>query len=349
MACCARIKSVWIVGLVMIVGSGTMAMRLRDVPAVAVETMAKQWLGTLDEGQRQRAVMPFDEDARVGWHFIPKDDRKGIPLKDMTEPQRTAALRLLRAALSESGYSKASQIMVLESALRILEGPGSEQRRDPEKYYFTVFGDPTSDQRWGLSIEGHHLSLNFVFRGDRVLDSTPQFFGANPATVRTAIPGIAPEGLRVLGREEDLGFAVLAALDEQQRSKAIIASEPPKEVAAAGVAQPELSKSKAGLGFGSMSSDAQAKLKELLLLFAEAMPAEIVAARIQAIDQAGWQEIAFSWSGGTQPGEPYAYRIEGPTFQVEANNTQPDAAGNPANHIHTVWRDATGDFDLPIR
>jgi hypothetical protein len=347
--CCPKLRA-FLASALLVAGLGLgMAMRQREAPALALATATEQWLGTLNEAQTALAVLDFGSEARVGWHFIPKDDRKGVALKDMTEPQRAAALRLLRAALSEAGYAKASQVMLLESALRILEGPGSEQRRDPEKYYFTVFGAPRGTDRWGLSIEGHHLSLNFVLQGDHVLDSTPQFFGANPATVRDAIEGVVPKGLRVLGREEDLGFGVWNALDEESRKKALVSTEPPKEVAAAGAAQPELSKVKAGLSFEEMPAEAQRILKELVQVMAEAMPAEVAAARWEAIDRAGWNQISFSWAGATQPGAGYAYRVEGLTFQIEVNNTQPDAAGNPANHIHAVWRDATGDFDLPIR
>jgi len=48
--------------------------------------------------------------------------------------------------------------------------------------------------------------------------------------------------------------------------------------------------------------------------------------------------------GALEPGKGHAYRLEGPSFVVERVNVQPDAEGNPANHIHCVWRDKTGDF-----
>ncbi|MEO1972064.1 MAG: DUF3500 domain-containing protein, partial [Pirellulaceae bacterium] len=49
-----------------------------------------------------------------------------------------------------------------------------------------------------------------------------------------------------------------------------------------------------------------------------------------------------------KPGIGHYYRIQGPTFLIEFVNTQPDAAGNPANHIHCVWRDMKGDFAIPV-
>ncbi|MEM8732902.1 MAG: DUF3500 domain-containing protein, partial [Planctomycetota bacterium] len=148
---------------------------LRIVPA------AKAFLATLDEEQKAKAIVDYDSAERVAWHFIPMESRKGVPMMEMNEEQKTAARKLLRATLSKLGFEKATKIMQLESILRKLEGPGSEARRNPEKYYFTVFGEPKPKTKWGLSIEGHHLSLNFAFEGWKVLDSTPQFFAANPA------------------------------------------------------------------------------------------------------------------------------------------------------------------------
>lgn len=58
----------------------------------------------------------------------------------------------------------------------------------------------------------------------------------------------------------------------------------------------------------------------------------------------GWDEIHFAWAGALEPGKGHSYWIEGPSFVVEFVNVQPDAEGNPANHIHCVWRDKTGNF-----
>ncbi|MEL7267030.1 MAG: DUF3500 domain-containing protein, partial [Planctomycetota bacterium] len=62
----------------------------------------------------------------------------------------------------------------------------------------------------------------------------------------------------------------------------------------------------------------------------------------------GWNDVTFAWAGPTKPNIGHYYRIQGKTFLIEFVNTQPDAAGNPANHIHCYWRDLEGDFDLPL-
>ena len=57
------------------------------------------------------------------------------------------------------------------------------------------------------------------------------------------------------------------------------------------------------------------------------------------LKKAGLDNIAFAWAGETEQGKKHYYRVQGPTFLVEYDNTQ-----NDGNHIHSVWRDFNGDF-----
>ena len=91
----------------------TAGLKPGDPPAVQMKTFADSFLGTLDEKQTSVAVLPFESAKRVDWHFIPKKSRKGLVLSDMNAAQRTAALRLVRAALSEAGYEKTNKITIL--------------------------------------------------------------------------------------------------------------------------------------------------------------------------------------------------------------------------------------------
>jgi hypothetical protein len=60
-------------------------------------------------------------------------------------------------------------------------------------------------------------------------------------------------------------------------------------------------------------------------------------------DEAALNAVHFAWAGGTAPGEPHYYRLQGPHLLVEWDNTQ-----NDANHAHSVWRDPTSDFGLDV-
>ncbi len=308
---------------------------------------AKTLMGAVSKDGLAKLHQPIATEKRVVWHFIPMDTRNGLPMMEMEPSQRMLAMKLLETVLSQVGYDKAKTVMSLENVLRMLEGPGSEQKRNPEKYYFEIFGDVGADSRWGLSVEGHHLSVNFTMMGNKIVDSTPQFFASNPAELKTDYGTAFPKGLRILRDEEELAFGFVKSLNSQQKKLALLDGETPKEIRAAGTPQPPASEN-VGVTADKLSADQQASLRNLMKSYTEKMRAEVAAERWQLIEQAGFDKIAFCWSGGEKAGEPHYYRVQGPTFLIEFINVQPDSAGNPANHIHSVWRDMLGDFDLPI-
>jgi hypothetical protein len=323
---------------------------LREPKATTDMTAAADaFLASLDAGQREKAALAYDNAARTDWHFIPKPTRKGLQIRDMNQAQRRTALALLRASLSQTGYDKATKIMELELLLAELEktrvgGP----LRDAERYYFTVFDRPTAAGRWGLSIEGHHLSLNFVVDAGRVVSSTPTVYATNPAVVKaSAVPQIKA-GTRVLALEETLAFDLLRSLTAEQRKVAIIAEKAPAEIRAAGEPQPPQDPA-VGVAAAELTSEQTKTLRQLLAVYAGNMPEDVAASRLAAIDRAGFEKIKFAWAGAETEGIGHYYRVQGPTFLIEFVNVQPDAAGNPANHIHSIWRDMAGDFAIAVK
>jgi hypothetical protein len=320
-------------------------LKVADDPGAQGAKFASTFLEQLDQQQKSAATMDFDNDARVDWHFIPKDTRKGLVFREMNEAQQAAALRLLRSALSEAGYGKANQIMMLESVLRELEGEGRRWERDPKKYYVTIFGTPADTGRWGFSFEGHHLSMNFSYRDGKLVDSSPQFFAANPATIMNKVSGPLGKGTRVLRDEEQLAFDLVNSLNDAQRKVAIIDQDAPAEIRFAGEPQADVGEP-VGLRFDQMDDKAQALLKKLVSTYVDAVAEKVASERHEIIKQDGWDGIHFAWAGATEPGIGHYYRVRGKRFLIEFVNTQADAAGNPANHIHCVWRDLSGDFDL---
>lgn len=309
---------------------------------------AQALLNSLAAEQRAITQLPFDSPKRIDWHFIPLEERKGLQIRNMTEPQRKAAHALLRTTLSQIGYDKATKIMSLETLLHELEGSQRRFARDPERYYFTVFGEPRSGGRWGLSIEGHHLSLNFVFAGDKVISSTPQVFCTNPAEVKNDNQTGIAVGTRILKEEETLAFALVKSLTSEQQQTAIFDATALKEVREPGSPQPPQD-APIGLAASEMTAEQQEQLKALIAVYTSAMPDEVAAERQAAIDAGDFGKVHFAWAGATEPGIGHYYRLQGPSFVLEFVNTQPDAAGNKANHIHTVWRDMRGDFGVPVK
>lgn len=314
---------------------------------------AEKFLATLDDKQRAAASFEFSDERRVAWHFIPLEgekEREGLKVSQMNEGQRKAAFALLKSALSQSGYDKATQIMDLENLLAELQKGKSGPIRDAERYYFCLFGQPAADGKWGLSVEGHHLSLNFVVDQGQVVSSTPTAYATNPAIVMEDYPGShgIKKGTRILAKEETLAFDLLASLTPEQKKGAIIAAEDPGEVRAPGEPQPPAD-GPVGISADKLTGEQRKILISLLDAYCDNFPADVAKGRKAAIDEAGAEKVHFAWAGAEKPGIGHYYRIQGPTFLVEFVNDQNDAAGNPANHIHSVWRDMTGDFAVPAK
>lgn len=312
--------------------------------AAAITVAAEKFLAPLDAATLAKVTMRFDDPKRLDWHNIPKPERKGLQYKDMTEDQRKLCKAIIKASLSEVGYETAERIMALETNL--LEGEkGKGPLRDSERYFLTIFGKPAPTGTWGYSFEGHHYSLNFVIRDGHVVSDTPSFMGANPATVSIFVAGGPPVGTRTLGDEEQLAFDLVNSLDEAGKKKALIAAEAPKDYRNAGVPQPPHTAPE-GIPATDLT-DAQKKiLWALLESYCANLAPELGAARLADLKAAGTDRIYFAWAGSTKPGVGHYYRVQGPTFVLELVNIQSDPAGNPANHIHSVWRSLKGDFGV---
>jgi hypothetical protein len=300
--------------------------------AVSVMTeTASRFLAALSPEQRAKATFQFSDDERMNWHFIPKE-RKGLTLRDMSPYQRHLASALLAAGLSQTGYIKAVTIMSLEDVLKALENDSGE-RRNPEKYHFTVFGTPSDTGTWGWRVEGHHLSQNYTVANGQAVDG-PSFFGSNPAEVRQG----PRKGLRTLAGEDDLGFEVIHALDEAQQKIAIVDPKAYSDILTAASRKAALQGQPSGLPAAKMNARQFDALRALVELYAYNLPDDLAERRMDQIDKAG-HNAYFAWAGDIKLGGPHYYRVQTPSFLIELDDTQDNA-----NHIHSVWRDFNGDF-----
>src|SRR6266536_4351163 len=293
---------------------------------------ANRFLASLTTEQRAKAVWAFEDAERQNWIFTPTPARKGLGMLDMSPYQKHLASALLSAGLSQSGYIKAVSIMSLEDVLKVLENDSGE-RRNPEKYHFTVFGTPSDTGTWGCRVEGHHLSQNYVVAKGQVVDA-PSFFGSNPAEV----PQGPRKGLRTLAGEDDLGFEVVHALDEPQQKIAIVDPKAYSDILTAANRQAALQGQPSGLPAEKINTRQFDALRALMELYAHNLPDDGADYRMDQINKAG-RNVYFVWAGGIKPGDPHYYRVQTPSLLIELDDTQDNA-----NHIHTVWRDFNGDF-----
>lgn len=313
-------------------------------PTAVAATNVETLIASLTAEQKSKTVYEYAAPERLGWHFIPKDERKGLPVKEMSDDQRNILANVLKSILSEVGYKKVNGARRLEGLVRELEGEGRRWSRNPEDYFLTVFGTPSQDGQWAVSFEGHHVSLNFAFDKGHITGSTPQFLGAHPAVV---LPGQERTGLtagfQLLGDEAKLAYELAASFDDAQRTAAQTSTTAAAEIQGAGEAQAPYGAA-VGLAGSKMTSAQQELLGELITLYAEIAAAPVAQRRL--IDINGLDEVTFSYSGELAAGKPHGYLIQGKTFAIEYVNSQADAEGNPANHAHAIWRDMRGDFAM---
>jgi hypothetical protein len=303
------------------------------VAADEMSTAANSFLDALNPEQKKKANFEFKSTERPNWFFVPRV-RNGLTIKDMNRQQRNLAYALLHTGLSDYGYAKASNIMNLELILKEVEGAKGTMVRDPELYYFSIFGIPEPKGTWGWRVEGHHLSANFTIVNGELFASTPSFLGTNPAEVRQG----ANKGKRVLADEEDIGRALIKALNEEQRKTAIFESKAPNEVVTSNK-QKVTPLATAGLAAANMTAEQKTQLQKLVKVYVDRIRGDLAKTDLARIEKAGWDKIYFAWAGGIEKGDPHYYRVQGPTFLLEYDNTQ-----NDANHIHAVWRDFDNDF-----
>ena len=172
---------------------------------------AMAFVNSLTEEEKKTAIFPFDEMNRYEWHYLPAAmvARTGVAVKNLNLDQKQILDTLLRAYLSEEGYTRTKAIMDYEYLLKEMQP--DNPNRIPENYFVSVYGTPGKDGVWGWKFSGHHVALNFTIVNDQ-LAFAPFFFGVYPAEVKDG-----PEkGQQLLKDEEDLGFLLVNSLTEER-------------------------------------------------------------------------------------------------------------------------------------
>jgi hypothetical protein len=330
--------------------------------AARMTAAASRFLASLPSEQRATGCFAFgDEDQRREWSFLPVPDRAGLRIGDLDDARRKLAHELIVASLSLPGYTKAVSVMAMEHVLRALvaeHNPETANRLfDPGRYCLKFFGVPGEDP-WGWQLAGHHVSLSFTVAGDFVAP-TPCMLGSEPASHGTLAP---------LADDEELGFRLVNSLDAAQSQAAIISRRSPPNLATRMVprigeverpapafvpdtgyvlteterdALSYVRSSPKGLPAHALDKPQLLVFRELVGSFLGRLPQEVAAAQLRDVEQAdgGVAGLTFAWAGGTTPGQPHYFRVQGPVLLIEHDNTEADG-----NHIHSVWRNPDGDF-----
>lgn len=326
--------------------------------AAAMAAAANTFLASLTPDQRAKAVFRFDDAERFDWNESPRP-RNGLQISALTDQQRELGIALLKTGVGEAGYQKVEMIRARDPFMELLYGGN---RFGPERYFFSIFGTPSGTEPWGWRFEGHHISLNYTIAGGEVLSVGPLFFGARPAdlqhageegradvktwndTARQMLARMPPAlSAKVLAGEEDKARALVQSLDEKQRAIAIF-ERPEKRTAdmISGVNNRTAARlDRPGLYGRQMNQKQRGLLVALIEESLSHMPADVASARSRRLAKE-LDEVAFSWTGGTEPGQAHFYTVQGPWFLVD----YAQGRDNLTNHTHTLWRELDNDFGL---
>ena len=129
----------------------------------------------------------------------------------------------------------------------------------------------------------------------------------------------------------------------EQESIAWLSKEAPNDLRGANVTQADAT-APVGLPVSKMSGAQKKLMAELLSEYLQNMPASVEKERRADLDKAGLENVYFAWWGDAEQHKRHYYRVQGPTFLIEYNNTQ-----NDANHVHSYWRNLAGDFNIPAK
>jgi hypothetical protein len=319
--------------------------------AEAMAAAATRFLAALTPEQKSKAALRFDEQDRFNWQESP-GPRKGVALRELTEPQRKLAMELWRAGVGDTGYQTIQTIRNREPVLSAQQQ--TEQGRllrHPDLYYLSIYGAPAANGTWGWRVEGHHMSFNFTL-AKGVVSNAPMFLGAQPADLPAAgLKGPAAEAAaripaaesRALVGEEDRARELVQSLDPRQRAIAIF-DRPGKRDAdmLTGISTRTVKPfSPPGLLAREMTPQQKGLLTKLVEVYLTRMPLDVAADRRgKLLTGPNLDAIAFSWVGGTERGQAHNYVVQGPAFVIEYAQSRNNLTG----HIHTVWRDVENDF-----
>ena len=305
--------------------------------AADITAAARAWLDGLDDAQRAQAMFPFDTRERFVWAYTP-GKREGLALRDMRPDLRDATQAILGASLSERTAGEVASVIALESVLGELEraaGRGGWQRRDPELYWFAVFGEPDPRTPWSWRVGGHHVAVHVTVADGEVIGSTPSFLGANPAVV----PSGPQQGFRALAGEEGFARSLLSNMTPAERRAAVVSDRAPADILTENAERADAGSVPRGVRHADLGTQRQADLERLIRHYVDRVRPDVAGRQWERIAADGLGDVTFGWAGSEEPGRGHYYAVRGPRFLIEYDNTQ-----NGANHIHAVWRDLDNDW-----
>ncbi|MBM2619718.1 DUF3500 domain-containing protein [Actinoplanes sp. LDG1-06] len=294
---------------------------------------AEAFLGTLEGGERDDVLFDRDDrEQRQRWSNLPHQvfDRRGLMIGDLDQAEVDAFLTVMRATLSTEGFDRVMAQWAADDALAAADGRANLGRPN---YWVAIIGEPSATEGWQWQFGGHHVTVNATISGDSV-SLTPSFLGVQPATYESGGRTVRP-----LGDIIDQAFTLVGSLQGGARQRAVLGDTPIDLELGAG--QDCRSIAPVGLPGSAMNAAQRAAFLDLIGEYGGLGAERFAAGRLAQLE-AELPDTWFAWHGPTTPGSAAYFRVTGPHVVIEYS---PQAmGGDPAEHIHGVYRDPVNDY-----
>src|ERR1700753_1594884 len=320
-----------------------------------IVSAADRFLSTLSPDQKQKVQYAFDDEKqRARWSNFPTGfvARGGINLKQMSAPQRDAAMKLLANVLSPMGLEKVNEIRQADDDFKANGskrgpggggpppggppagdrggpgspgGPGGPGGGRPGGRPPALGGDMFGSDLYYISFLGKPSTTSpwmLQFGGHHLalnitIDGnkgimTPSLTGAQPAMFK-----VNGKTIRPLGQESDEALALLQSLDAKQQSQAVLKYKVADLVLGPGQDGKQMSPE--GLKVSAMTDKQRAMLLQLISEWAGIMNDAIASDRMAQL-KSELNDTWFAWSGPTDSHSgtniTAYYRIQGPHLVI---------------------------------
>lgn len=308
---------------------------------------AEAFLATLSDEQRDAVLYAYDDETKTtSWSNFPITfvERAGLNLADLTDEQKTAALKVLESLLSDEAYETVSNIMAGDSYLS--EYSSSTDADVLGQYYIAFFGDPSDTTAFEVQFGGHHLGINATLDGSTdAITFAPTHLGMQPADF-TDDSGTEIQSFQYIYSDAFAFFDSLTAEQQATLTSGDVTMCAPGDTCD----YPS--------GSGLTGADLTDEQKQLLLnLIANwaGMADEQTTADALAKIEATLDTTVIAWSGETvydmTTGNGINFSISGPNvyiaFQAQQGSAGADVDGVTTSgwgHVHTIYRDPTNDY-----
>ncbi len=290
-------------------------------------TIASEWLTHFDSKTVQ---FDFDDKDRFRWSNLPifLHPRKGLALEDMTNEQKRATQLLLQSVLSEAGYLKANWVLWLDERRKedmIVEGSNVYKHYGHNKFWVSLFGEPSTTEPWSWRIEGHHLSLSVSYRNG-LIHITPFFIGAHP----TVVPDGPFAGFEAMHLETKFGRQLFDSFTEDQRKVAVVSDTAYDDILTR-TGQEGYLKKREGISVAELSTEQRDIVWSILKTYLGNFKYDIAA---RYWEKELERKIYIAWAGTGKYEDGIYFRLQHPDWVIEYDHRRKDI-----EHIHSVFYD----------